>query len=217
MRIKLKKVSKRFQYKWIFKDVELDLAPNRAYAITGPNGSGKSTLLRVISGQLHPSAGEVSYERENHPLEVEAVYRHLSFAAPYIDLIEDFSLSEMLKFHRAFKNFQSGLDDRTLKAILNLSTTKNQPVKYYSSGMKQRLKLLLAICSDTEVLLLDEPTTNLDKPGAKWYAELLEKYAHDRLVIIASNVESDYAYCREVIDVVGFKDSSRSSSKVTSS
>ena len=205
MRIKLKKISKRFQYKWIFKEVELDLQPDRAYAITGPNGSGKSTLLRVISGQLHPSAGKVIYEKQGKSVEVESVYRHLSFAAPYADLIEDFSLSETLKFHRAFKCFQAGLDDSKLKSLLNLSVPKNQPVKYFSSGMKQRLKLLLAICSDTEVLLLDEPTTNLDQPGARWYAELLAQYAPGRLVVIASNVESDYDYCREVIDVLGYK------------
>ena len=205
MRIKLRKVSKRFQYKWIFRDIELDLQSGRAYAITGPNGSGKSTLLRVISGQLHPSAGKVSFELQDRPVPIETVYRHLSYAAPYIDLIEDFSLSETLRFHSAFKRFQDGLDESRLKALLNLSIPKNQPVKYFSSGMKQRLKLLLAICSDTGILLLDEPTTNLDRPGAQWYADLLEQYAGDRLVVIASNVESDYAICKEVVDVPAFK------------
>ncbi len=205
MRIQLNRIGKRFRYRPIFEGVDLDLSPQHRYAITGPNGSGKSTLLKIIAGQLTPSNGQITYSLQGKSVEVGAVYQHLAYAAPYIDLIESFSLTENLRFYNSLKSFQNNLSIAGLKDMLNLRAGKDQAIKYFSSGMKQRLRLALAICTDSPILLLDEPTTNLDKQGMRWYAQLLQQFSNDRLVIIASNIESDYEICEEIVNIMDYK------------
>ncbi|MFD2144923.1 ABC transporter ATP-binding protein [Mucilaginibacter antarcticus] len=131
----------------------------------GSNGSGKSTLFSVLNGSLGPSAGTITYALNDQPLEVEQVFQYLSLAAPYLELIEEFSLSEMIDFHFKFKAYKPGIDKQALTALLNLPGSADKLIRYFSSGMKQRLKLALAFCADTPILMLDEPTSNLDAQG----------------------------------------------------
>ena len=122
----------------------------------GPNGSGKSTLLHVLSGQLSLSEGTVSYSN-SAPLASENVFKHVSIAAPYLELIEDFTMEEIIRFHFQFKK---AVNDFSLKEIIQLTeleSSKDKVFKYFSSGMKQRVKLCLAILSDVNMVLLDEP------------------------------------------------------------
>lgn len=207
MTIKLNNIGKRFRYRWIIKGITQNLEPDTSYAVTGSNGSGKSTFLKLLSGHLSPSEGSIEYMPSNQKLSLkpDKIYKEVSFAAPYIDLIESFSLEEMIHFHFSFKNSRKKLTVKELLKIGQIPANSSALVKDFSSGMKQRLKLLLAICSDTKILLLDEPSTNLDQNGVIWYHHLLEEFKKDRLVVVASNIEEDYQFCNHFIDIEKFK------------
>lgn len=206
MRIELTGAAKRYRREWVLRDVNLLLDANTSYAVVGPNGAGKSTLLRMISGYLTPSKGKISFNYQNQPLPVSEVYRYLSYAAPYMDLIEEFTLEEALEFQQGFKPYIANLHPKEiLSHVLDMHKQRHKPIRHFSSGMKQRLKLALAVCADTPILLLDEPTTNLDRQGATWYNTLLSTYHTDRVIVIASNVEEDVAFCTQRIEIQKFK------------
>ncbi len=177
MKISLENIGRRFNRDWIFRGVDYTFTSGQSYAILGPNGSGKSTLLQVLNGSLSPSAGKLSYFNEGQLLEVEKVYQHLSLAAPYLEVIEEFTLVEMIDFHFKFKSYKAGIDKNEVINLLGMHTSRNKLIRYFSSGMKQRLKLALAFCADTAMLMLDEPTSNLDTQGVDWYLSLVEQYA----------------------------------------
>ncbi len=204
MTIDLNNVGRRFNQEWIFRNFTYQFKMDGSYAILGPNGSGKSTLLSVVMGNLSPSEGDISYHH-GKAIQVEDVYRQLSFAAPYLDLIEEFTLAETIEFHFKFKKFQQGMNLEMVLDRLGLAKAKNKALKYFSSGMKQRTKLVLACCSDTPVLLLDEPTSNLDMQGISWYQELITDFTENRLVIVCSNQENEYAFCDKQIQVSDYK------------
>jgi len=204
--ILLQNIGRRFNRDWIFRGVDYTFQSGSIYAVLGPNGSGKSTLLQVLNGSLGPSVGKISYTFNEKPVEVEAVYEHLSLATPYLELIEDFSLSEMIDFHFKFKAYKKGLNNELVTDILSLPGSKNKLIKYFSSGMKQRLKLALAFCSDTPMLMLDEPTSNLDTQGVDWYLSLVQKFAEDRLTIICSNQLHEYSFCNESLNIADYKE-----------
>ncbi len=205
--IELDDVSKRYRQEWILRQVDLHLRPGGRYAITGPNGTGKSTLLRILSGHLSPSRGSRRYVFQQSPLPEGEVYRHLSYAAPYVDLIEEFTLREAIDFQLTFKPLRPPLRREDLFQRLGFDRAIDKQVRYFSSGMKQRLKLLLALAADTALVLLDEPTTNLDRQGIAWYHQLVRELVlpHQRLIVVASNVADDFSFCTEQIDVTAFK------------
>jgi ABC-type multidrug transport system ATPase subunit len=203
--ITLENAGRRFNRDWIFKGIDYTFAPGNCYAVLGPNGSGKSTLLQLLNGSLSPSTGKVSFLQSDAFLHVEDVFKHISLAAPYLELIEDFSLTEVIDFHFKFKPFIGGMDRPRLIELLGMQTSKNKLVKYFSSGMKQRLKLALAFCSDTAVLMLDEPTSNLDTQGVNWYLQLVQSYVGNRLVIVGSNQEQEYSFCNNQLLITDYK------------
>jgi ABC-type multidrug transport system ATPase subunit len=205
MKIELKGVGKRFRREWVLQEITCSFEQPGRYAITGPNGSGKSTLLRLLSGHLTPSKGNVSFFENEQPVNPEQVYAHVSYAAPYIELVEEFTLAEALDFHRNFRPFLPGLDTKGIIAHLGLQKSAEKEIRHFSSGMKQRLKLALAICSASSILLLDEPGTNLDRQGMEWYHGLIADFAGDRLLVVASNVPEDYAFCKAYMDVRDWK------------
>ncbi|HMQ50008.1 MAG TPA: ABC transporter ATP-binding protein [Saprospiraceae bacterium] len=205
MKIELKDLGKRYRNEWILRGVNLCFDPGIKYAVTGPNGAGKSTLLKMLAAHLSPSKGELHYSMDGQTLEKSRVYEQLSYAAPYIDLIEELTLLEAIQFHFHFKKAKADLSENDLLELLPFKKAKNKPVKAFSSGMKQRLKLLLAICSETSLLLLDEPGTNLDQEGLAWYHQLMAQYGDGRLVIVASNVAADFDFCQEHVNVLAYK------------
>jgi ABC-type multidrug transport system ATPase subunit len=208
MNIELDQVSKRYQLDWIFKNIDLTFREGQSYAVTGPNGSGKSTLMKIVSGFLSPSRGKVRFVHQNKPLNKDEVYRYLSFSAPYIDLIEEYTLKELIRFYKGLQPLANGLQTADVLKLLQLPGATNKPIKYFSSGMKQRVKLALSICSDTPALLLDEPTTNLDEQGAEWYRQLVGQFKKNRLLIVASNVAADFDFCEEHIHIPVYKTNS---------
>jgi ABC-type multidrug transport system ATPase subunit len=187
MQVRLQVIGKKFNTDWIFRNLTFSFEPNSATAILGRNGSGKSTLLQVIAGNIHPTEGAVVYILEGKNIPPDRIFRHISMAAPYLELVEDFTLAEMLRFHFSFKKILPGHDHDTLTKMLSFNAGRNKQIRQFSSGMKQRLKLLLAVMSDVELLLLDEPTVNLDSAGIAWYHELLQRYAGNRTLVICTN------------------------------
>ncbi|MFN8283517.1 MAG: ABC transporter ATP-binding protein [Chitinophagales bacterium] len=205
MNIQLENISKRYGFEWIFKQVNYQFEAGNKYAIVGPNGSGKSTLLKIISGGLVPTSGQVNFSILNQQVTaLEQAAREIIFAAPYISLIEEFSLEEMYKFHVAFKKMKTDSLQEFLE-VSELVPHKNKYIKNFSSGMRQRLKLAFAFLTDTQTLLLDEPTSNFDANAINWYLKLIEKYTTDRLVIIGSNQEYEYSFCTGKLAVVDYK------------
>jgi len=205
MTITLQNIGRRFNRDWIFRGVDHTFTIGSSYAILGPNGSGKSTLLQVLNGSLSPSIGTISYTDNGQVIDIDKVFEHLSLAAPYLELIEEFTLAEMIDLHFKFKPYKAGMDSEAVIDVLGMETNKKKLIKYFSSGMKQRLKLGLAFCADTPILMLDEPTSNLDTQGVDWYLGLVEKYAQGRLTIICSNQEHEYGFCGERLNISDYK------------
>lgn len=197
LQISLKSLSKRYDREWIIKEVNYQFSSGTCYGITGRNGSGKSTLVRMIAGHLSPSRGQISFLYGNKALSADKIPPLLSYVAPYIDPIEEFTLEEALRFHFKFKPLRAGLSLGGLPQELGLLPAAQQSISTFSSGMKQRLMLGLALFSDTPLLLLDEPTTTLDTAAQQWFQDQLAKHKQKRLVLIATNLESDLQQCQE--------------------
>ncbi|MFM2268155.1 MAG: hypothetical protein RL757_1596 [Bacteroidota bacterium] len=207
MNIELESVGKRFRYEWIFQNVNKTFLAGEKYAITGPNGAGKSTLMRILSGHLTPSVGRATFtDGQRNAAHADDVFANVNFAAPYIELVEEFSLVELLDFHQQFKPFVDGFSTKSALSLLNFGPSAAQKsVKFFSSGMKQRVKLLLALATQQPIVLLDEPTTNLDSQGFAWYQELISRFGASKLIIVASNVADDYSFCTHHLNILDFK------------
>jgi len=205
MKITLENIGRRFNRDWIFRGIDYNFTSGKTYAVLGPNGSGKSTLFQVINGSLSQSAGKISYFCEDIPIEIDAVFKHISIAAPYLELIEEFTLIEMIDFHFKFKQYKTGISKSEIINLLAMPDSKSKLIKYFSSGMKQRLKLALAFCSDTPILMVDEPTSNLDTQGIDWYLNMMQKFASNRLTIICSNQAHEYSFCDEQLNILDYK------------
>jgi ABC-type multidrug transport system ATPase subunit len=222
MKILLTDVGKRFNRDWIFRHLTYEFSSSISYAITGPNGSGKSTLLQLIAGAIEASEGSMKYEilsakpdsnhddlkSTNHYTNrsgSKEIFQQISLAAPYLELVEEMTAFEFLEFHHNFKPILAGEDTTSALYHVGLESARNKQVRYFSSGMKQRLKLGQAIFSDTPVLLLDEPCTNLDEAGIHLYHQLINKYCVNRLVIVSSNDSVEYDFCKNRISVTDYK------------
>ncbi|MBX2932893.1 MAG: ABC transporter ATP-binding protein [Ferruginibacter sp.] len=205
MEIKLTNVGKRFNREWIFRNFNYSFNTSKKYAITGPNGSGKSTLLQVIAGATMHNEGIIDYTIDHQKIEPEQHFKLISIAAPYLELIEEMTAKEILFFQSSFKPLLQSVSIADILETVGLQTATNKQLRYFSSGMKQRLKLAQAFFSNTPILLLDEPTTNLDTDGIELYQTLLNNYTKNRLVIISSNVKQEYDFCDEVISIQAYK------------
>src|SRR5690606_9800915 len=135
----------------------------------------------------------------------DKVFRLISYCAPGMDLVEELSLNEFLNFHFSFKTPIAGLTVSDIISLTGIKAEADRLIGEYSSGMKQRVKLAQAIFADTPVLLLDEPCTNLDQDGINQYLEWIERFAKNRLVIVASNDEREYSFCKESILMADYK------------
>lgn len=206
MDILVHELGKKFQKNWVFRNFDFHFKNGRSYALTGPNGSGKSTLLQIISGFIPATSGFVQYKKSGGSSVPAALfYKDHTFASPYMELTEEFTLSEIIQFHFNFKKIVDGLSLKSVAERMYLSASLHKPIKYFSSGMKQRLKLGLAFYAKVPVLLLDEPTTNLDEKGVEWYHEEVTKQQKNKLIIVSSNVKNEYKYCQDVISLLDFK------------
>lgn len=206
MDILLKNAGKKYFKEWIFRHLNFQFSFGKSYAVTGPNGSGKSTLLKVISGNIPATEGTITYLNSGTEINPDLWPRQLSFAAPYLEVVEEFTLRELLEFHFSFKKKRFEKENiEFLAEQMYLQDALNKQLKNFSSGMKQRLKLGLAFFTDTPVILLDEPTANLDKKGIDWYLDQAVKIKDTRLLLICSNLEHEYQFCDFTLDITQFK------------
>jgi ABC-type multidrug transport system ATPase subunit len=230
MKISLINAGKRFNRDWIFRNVQQEFISGLAYAITGPNGSGKSTLLQVIGGAMMMSEGSIQYTIDNRQaatgnpvspgttgnqtsegggltkeVHIDQAYQYIAIAAPYLELIEELTLVEFLQFHEKFKPFLPNFGIPDIITAIGLKAAAQKQIRFYSSGMKQRVKLAQAIFSDVPCVLLDEPCTNLDAAGIALYHQLINDHCTNRLVIVSSNDEQEYSFCKERISITDFK------------
>lgn len=203
--IYLNQIGKRFKHQWIFKGLNYAFEYPGVYGILGQNGSGKSTLLRIIAGMQSATVGQCRYELNKAVVAPERFYRHLSYCAPALSIIEEMTLIEFFRFHFSFKKMMPGMSIEKIIDLLAFEKVQDTFIHDFSSGMKQRVKLAQAFFADTEVLLLDEPCSNLDEKGIRLYEQLLEQYAQNRLVLIASNVEREYQSARNLLSIEEFK------------
>lgn len=203
--ILLENASKRFQYEWVFRNLSLKLSQGESIAITGSNGSGKSTLLKCIAGAIPLSSGVIKYQIDQKPIADTDWYSHLSVAAPYMELPEEFMLEELLRFHFQFKNPIPDLSICQMIDLMYLTAHQSKPISQFSSGMKQRIKLGLAFFSNVGLVLLDEPTSNLDEKGKEWYLGLVDKFSQSRTLIICSNEPKEYTFCKQKLVLEDYK------------
>jgi ABC-type multidrug transport system ATPase subunit len=232
MKIILTDVGKRFNREWIFRRLSFQFSSGNAYAIIGPNGSGKSTLLQVIAGAVAETEGKIEYLNTDLPLEQPQsfsstpvktqfasdiqvkekaiiapsdVHQHLSMSTPFMELIEEMTLVEFLGFHQVFKPFLPSITIKEIIGEVGLRHAGGKQIRYYSSGMKQRVKLAQAFFSATNLLLLDEPCTNLDGEGIALYHQLIRQYALGRIVIISSNDRQEYDFTTAHLNILDYK------------
>ncbi|MFY0672572.1 MAG: ABC transporter ATP-binding protein [Bacteroidia bacterium] len=201
MTITVKNLAKKYNRSVIFKGLDYEFQKGIITAITGSNGSGKSTLLRVLSSQLEPDAGNLVYEVADN--DHSMVYEHIGFVAPYIDIPDEFSFLELLKFHSKFKQPTLSLDQIITTCFLEHFAKK--PIKEYSSGMKQRVKLSLNLFFLNEIYLFDEPCSHLDSNGFNWFNKHLPNLKKHGTVIIASNNKEEIKHASQSIDIQQFK------------
>ncbi len=205
MQLIAEQIGKKYRREWIFRHVDLSLSAGNSYTFVGPNGSGKSTLLQLLAGGLPATEGTLTFTKDSRPIDPDDWFRQVIIAAPYLELIEELTLFELLDFHQQFKQFKPGLTLDTIVERLLLTNARNKEIRYFSSGMKQRVKLGLAFFSDVPVVILDEPTSNLDAQGTAWYRAEVQKLAPDQLLLIGSNQPAEYDFCPNVIDVTQWK------------
>jgi ABC-type multidrug transport system ATPase subunit len=205
MEIRLSKLGKKFNREWVFRNVDLTLKGGNSYAITGPNGSGKSTLLKVLSGYMPPSAGKLSYSCNGIEMHHDSFYRDLIFVAPYLELVEEFTLNELLDFHFKFKKMHPGHTKCQIIETIGLTSASNKAIHDFSSGMKQRVKLGLAFYSEVHAIFLDEPTVNLDEQGFQWFLDEIKKLPLEKLVLIASNQQKEYEWAKNRVNILECK------------
>jgi ABC-type multidrug transport system ATPase subunit len=205
MTIQLSDAGKRFNRDWIFRHVNFTFEHCKSYAIKGSNGSGKSTLLQAIASSMNVSEGTIIYSSNDSQIQEGNFYQYISIAAPYVELIEEMTAKELLAFHSSFKPLLSHVSIDGIIKTIGLEKAADKQIRYYSSGMKQRVKLAQAIFSDAPVLLLDEPCTNLDSNGYALYHELINDYCHNKLIIVSSNDKNEIDFCKEQISIMDYK------------
>lgn len=198
--LKAVNLTRKFDRKVIFENVNFELTPSSATAITGRNGSGKSTLIKIIANLLIQSSGELSLFDGGEKVKKENVFKYIGFVSPYLNLYDEFTGYENLKIISDIRGSGHGNIDNVLKRV-GLYNRRNDLLKIYSSGMKQRLKIAFAILHEPKIMLLDEPTSNLDLEGISVVDDIANEYKRDRILIIATNDAHERSLCGNEINL----------------
>lgn len=188
MKITLDGIGKRYRSNWLFRNLNTELTAPGNYMITGYNGSGKSTLLLILTGFVTPTAGKMVWTgNDGNVLKREDAFEHFSLCSPALDLFDELTLAELVERHFTFRNLSDGYKITDVKEICGLDAHWNKSIGTFSSGMKQRVKIALAVLTQSSALVLDEPAMNLDSRSVDWYYQLINSYLGDRLLIVATN------------------------------
>jgi ABC-type multidrug transport system ATPase subunit len=203
MKIVLDGLGKRYIRQWVFRNLSYTVESGECLAITGPNGAGKSTLLKIISTYSEATKGTIKFFKGKEEVAVDTISLKVNYAAPYLDLIEEMTLRELLSFHSKFRKPTLPIEEMTQRA--RLSNALEKQVYFFSSGMKQRTKLILAFYFESDLLLLDEPTSNMDEQGIEWYREEIQEISKGVTTIIASNSRFEFDFTDKKLDISNFK------------
>jgi len=200
-------VNKTFGRRLIFNKINFRMDKSGIFGISGPNGSGKSTLVKIIAGLLAPSKGKIIHKNSDEEIIPEKLHNHIGFASPYLVLYEEFTAWENLDIFSKIRgiNFNKDMAKDLLNRFL-LYKRRNDLVKTYSSGMKQRMKFIFALMHNPELLIFDEPTSNLDEEGKDSVYNIITDIGRECIVIIASNEKTDLELSNEILDLKQFKE-----------
>ena len=199
-------LGKNFGRRLIFKNLNFQIENSGIMGISGANGSGKSTLVKIIAGINSPSSGKIIHSYDGIEISYEKLHNYIGFVSPYLVLYEEFSAWENLDYFAKIRDVK--FDKEKIEDLLNkflLFDRKGDLVKTYSSGMKQRLKFIFALMHSPKLIILDEPTSNLDSSGKDAVYQIIEEEGKTNIVIIASNEESDISLCTIVLKLEDFK------------
>lgn len=199
-------LNKSFGRRLIFNDLEFKFNKAGVYGISGPNGSGKSTLVKIIAGIIGPSKGKIIHNLDNKLIAEEQLHNHIGFVSPYLVLYEEFSTYENLNLFAEIRGVK--FDKERIDYLLNkflLFKRKDDLLKTYSSGMKQRVKFIFALMHSPNLLILDEPTSNLDDEGKNSVYELVKEEGQNNIVLIASNEKHDLEFCSDIVYLEKYK------------
>lgn len=186
-------IGKKFGKNWIFRHLNFEIKRGEPIAIVGKNGAGKSTLLQIVSGFLTPSDGSVMVDGIN----IDDSNASINFVGPYSELIEELTLHEFLSFHSQFKKPICAFEEMADSASLSL----DKPLLDFSTGMKQRVKLITGFFFENDILFMDEPTSNLDEEGVKWFIKEFMSIKERSLITIASNQKEEITLCDHSIQL----------------
>ncbi len=205
--VEANELNKTFGRRLIFNGIKFKYDESGVFGISGPNGSGKSTLVKIIAGLISPTKGRIIHKNSEDEIIPEKLHNHIGFVSPYLVLYEEFTAWENLNIFSKIRD--TNLDKDYAKDLLNrflLYNRRDDLVKTYSSGMKQRMKFIFALIHNPELLIFDEPTSNLDDEGKNSVYEIIEDKSKESIIIIASNDKADLDLCPEILDLKIYKE-----------
>lgn len=197
-------LGRKFGREWIFRRFSYRFEAGGKYAITGHNGSGKTTLLRLLTQAIPATEGQVQYLHGDTPVPDGEVHPLVHLSGPYTELIEEFTLAELIAFYQRLKGLEC--TPAQLVEHLQLAHGLHKPIKFFSSGMKQKVKLGFAFFGKNQIICLDEPTANLDAANSQWYQQFVTQITYPKILIISSNHPAEYACCQDVIPIASYKE-----------
>ncbi|MGE5498132.1 MAG: ABC transporter ATP-binding protein [Syntrophothermus sp.] len=204
--LKAENLTKIFGRRLIFKDLNFSFEQNGIYGIAGHNGSGKSTLVKIIAGIIGPSMGSIKHLLNNNAIKMEELHNHIGFVSPYLVLYDEFTAEENLRHFASIRGVEYNQEKvKYLFHEFRLYDRMADEVKGYSSGMKQRLKYIFALMHSPSLIILDEPTSNLDNAGKETVYKLIAEESAGSIVIVASNEDTDLALCSDTIQLEKYK------------
>lgn len=204
--IRLTGIAKKFGNQVVFTGVNAMIGQGSRFGIAGRNGSGKTTLLGIIAGLITPDGGQIAWESEGKPVDRETLYSRISIAAPYMELPWELCLASLLRFHTGLRPFRNAMNAKTFSSLTGFDLTDKKPLSAFSSGMKQKLRLALALYTNSDLILLDEPLSNTDETNAQWFRDQIETLDPiATLIICSNNPDSELTTCTQILRLDDYK------------
>jgi heme exporter protein A len=196
-------IAKDFNRRPIFRDISFSLSSPSSLAITGKNGAGKSTLSKILAGLIGSTRGSLTYTLNDKQVGIEEFKHYIGFVSPYLNLYDEFTALENLQLLSRIRATTQQNEVR-MKELLNLVSLwqrRDDLVGTFSSGMKQRLKYAFALLHNPIVLILDEPTSNLDEEGIEFVQRMVKQQKEEGVLIVATNDKEEAGWCAQKIHV----------------
>ncbi|MCK4893133.1 MAG: ATP-binding cassette domain-containing protein [Calditrichae bacterium] len=193
-------ICQRFNRRLIFENISFEVSSGHSLAISGPNGSGKTTLVKIICQLLRPTAGKMLIKNEDELITSHEIYPYLGLVGPYLQLYHNLTAFENYTFFSRIRGRTVDTQEfKSLMGQLGLKSREFDEIRTFSSGMMQRLKYVMAIMHHPEILLVDEPTANLDEEGSEIVYELMESQKKKKILILATNEPEELKFGDEKI------------------